>query len=262
MIKAHESFIRGKPFKIEKTSIFLPTLEEIYELGPEKYFEYLYAIIMDFDKMRGSIETKEDTYYTDYDLFIILLMSDKDFLKTALEALEFFTKDRFIFTEAAIGSIRRQTSDKKLHYLSEEGIEGELVLHDILTSSLWLKIREVLCIAHWIPMPEERGPLKGKAAEIADKLRRNKEEVARLKAKKNKGQESPDIYEIIASVCARSPSYNLFNVWQLSYYQFFDQFKRIHLDEEYKYSLEQILAGVDPKKLEIRHWSSSILTPK
>lgn len=261
MVKAHESFIRGKSFKIEKTSIFLPTLDEIYEKGPDLYFEYLYSLIMDFDKMRGAIGTTENIYYTDYDLFISLLMSDESFLKTALEALEFFTKDRFIFTETAIGSLRRQTPDGKLHYMSEE-VEGELTLYDILTPELWIKIREILCLAHWTPVPVERGPLKGKAAEIADKLRRNKEEVARLKAKKNKGQESPDIYEIIASVCARSPSYNLFNVWQLSYYQFFDQFKRIHLDEEYKYSLEQILAGVDPKKLEIRHWSSSILTEK
>ena len=97
MIKAHESFIRGKPFKIGKTSIFLPTLDEIYEKELDLYFEHLYSLIMDFDKMRGSIETKENTYYTDYDLFIVLLMSDESFLKTALEALEFFYKRSFYF---------------------------------------------------------------------------------------------------------------------------------------------------------------------
>lgn len=261
MLKIHESFIRGKPFQIGKTSIYLPTLEQLYEIGSDKYFEYLYALIMDFDKIRGSEEINKETYYSDYELFLLLLMSDSIFLKTALEALEFFTKDRFVFAESALGSIRRQDSSGNLHHISENG-EGELVLYDILTPELWLTIREALCLAHWTPMPVERGPLNGKAAEIADKLRRNKEEVARLKAKKNGGKDTSDIYEIIASVCARSPSYNLFNIWQLSYYQFFDQFKRIHLDEEYKYSLEQILAGVDPKKLEIRHWSSSILTQK
>ena len=260
MIKAHESFIRGKPFKIGKTSIFLPTLDEIYEKELDLYFEYLYSLIMDFDKMRGSIETKENTYYTDYDLFIVLLLSDESFLKTALEALEYFTKDRFIFTETAIGSIRRKTSDGELHYASEQ-VDGELVLYDVLTPDLWLKIREVLSLAHWVSVPEERGPLTGKAAEIADKLRRNKEEVARLKAKKNEGQPSTEIYELIASVCAHSTQYNLFNIWELSYYQFFDQFKRLQLDEEYEFSLKQILAGVDPKKLKLLHWTSSILTP-
>ena len=260
MLQIHESFIRGKPFKIEKTSIFLPTLNEIYELGLEKYFEYLYAIIMDFDRMRGDENLNQETYYSDYELFIILLISNPNFLQTALEGLEFFTKDRFIFAETGLGSIRRKTPDGELHYVSEE-VDGELVLYEVLTPDLWSKIREALSLAHWVPVPEERGPLKGKAAEIADKLRRNKEEVARLKAKKNEGQPSTEIYELIASVCAHSTQYNLFNIWELSYYQFFDQFKRLQLDEEYEFSLKQILAGVDPKKLELLHWTSSILTP-
>ena len=260
MKEAHESFIRGKPYKINKTSIYLPTLSQIYEKGLDVYFEYLYVLIMDFDKIRGNDELNKETYYTDYELFILLLLSDQNFLNTALKALEYFTKDRFIFTETAIGSIRRKTSDGELHYASEQ-VDGELVLYDVLTPDLWLKIREALSLAHWVPVPEERGPLKGKAAEIADKLRRNKEEVARLKAKKNKGQPSTEIYELIASVCAHSTQYNLFNIWELSYYQFFDQFKRLQLDEEYEFSLKQILAGVDPKKLKLLHWTSSILTP-
>lgn len=257
----HEKFIRAKPFEINKTIIRLPSLEKIFDLEIDEYFEYLYSLVMDFDSIRGSEALNPDIYYSDYELFILILLSDEKFKETSLKALEFFTGDRFVFTEQAIVSARKKTSDGVLHPLSEE-VDGEFVIYDILTEELWQKIREALAIAHWIPLPIERGPLKGKAAEIADKIRRNKEEVARIKAKQNKGNGSTEIYELIASIASRSPSYNLFNVWQLTYYQFFDQFKRTQLDEEYRYSLEQILAGVDPKKLEIRHWSSSILTQK
>lgn len=254
----HDHLLRAVPYQVGKTFIKLPTLEQVFSMGIDSYLERLYAIVMDYDPIRANEFFQGETAYSDYDIFVMLLLSDEKFKARFFEGLELFTSDRFILTEDIILSIRKQLPDGRIVRISEEG-EGELVPHEPLVESFWNEIRKVLCLAHWIPVPKETPQLTGKAAEIAAKLRANKEEVARLKSKSQKG-ESIEVYELISSFCACSPSYNLFNVWGLTYYQFFDQLKRIQLKEEYEYSLEQILAGVDPKKLEIRHWTSSIQT--
>lgn len=256
---ASESFIRAKPLIISRTAFTLPPLEKVFDLGIDKYLEYLYAIIMDFDAFRSNEEIQAAGEMSDFDLFIYLLFADNGYKEIFFESVEFFSGDRFVLTENGIASIKKRLPDgAEVPVDSEE--DGELFLHDLLTEVFWTTLRKAFCVGHWVPVPQDKGKLTGKAAEIAEKLRRNKEEVARIKAKNQKTEASTDVYELVASVAANSPSYNLFNIWDLNYYQFFDHFKRIQLKEEYQYSLEQILAGVDPKKLDIRHWSSSIQT--
>lgn len=258
MKKLHERLIRGLSYKIEKVSVKLPSLEEVFDMGVDLYLERLYSIIMDYDPIRAHDFFQGEESYSDFDIFLMLLLSDEKFKENFFEALELFTSDRFILGEDMIVSVRKKLPNGETVPMSSQE-EGEVVPYAPLTETIWRGLREVLSLAHWVPLPRETPKLTGKSAEIAAKLRRNKEEVARIKAKSG-SKDSIEVYELISSFCACSPSYNLFNVWSLSYYQFFDQLKRIQLKEEYEYSLEQILAGVDPKKLDIRHWTSSIQT--
>ena len=50
----------------------------------------------------------------------------------------------------------------------------------------------------------------------------------------------------------------MLNVWDLTYYAFNDQFKRMQMKEEYENTYKSLLAGADPKKVKIRYWIDTI----
>lgn len=244
----HETLIRAKPLKIDQSLLYLPTLEEIFDLGVNIYLEYLQAIILDMSEL--SLEFDEEEQFSDYQIFLMLVLTDKNFKDTFFEAMEFFTKDTFVFEEGVIVSLKK-----------EEGPDGviELKFHQIFSEEFWNEIRQKLSIAHWQPEPKKVQYASARARAIMKKIQKNKEEVQRIKAKKGQSS-SLDLYEIIGSVCTHSNSYNLFNVWGLTYYQFFDHYYRLNIDDNYHFSLQSILAGADPKKVKIEHWASSIKT--
>ena len=63
--------------------------------------------------------------------------------------------------------------------------------------------------------------------------------------------------DLIGSLTTKT-SLNIVDVWQLSYYTFNDQFRRMRLLEQYSAGLQSIMAGADPKKIKLKDWIQSI----
>ena len=57
---------------------------------------------------------------------------------------------------------------------------------------------------------------------------------------------------------AKARGYTLFNVWDLTIYQLYDQFKRLQLKEDYETGTQMLLAGVDSKKVDLQYWIKKI----
>jgi len=250
MRKIHEKLIRAKPIKVENILISLPTLNEIFDLGLDKYLEYLQSIIIDISDLNLDTEIFAGEEFSDYQIFIMLLLTSKDFQNTFFEAMQLFTNDTFVFEQEHIVGLRKT--------VTEEG-EVSFEFNQILTEEFWLEMRKVLSLAHMQEEPKRYDYANAKAKAIMEKLRKNKEEVQRIKAKRGQS-ESLEVYELIGSVCTHSKAYNLFNVWNLTYYQFFDHYYRLNINDNYHFSLQSILAGADPKKVKVEHWTSSIKT--
>ena len=81
MKQVHESLIRGKPLKIDRSLIYLPTLEEIFDLGVNKYLEYLQSIILDISELELQSDSEENQF-SDYQIFLMLVLANKDFKNT------------------------------------------------------------------------------------------------------------------------------------------------------------------------------------
>lgn len=246
----HERLIRAKSVQVDKTTISFPTLNEVFDLGLDKYLEYLQSIIIDISELDLSEDFLEGKEFSDYEIFIILIMTSPDFKNTFFEAMQYFTDDIFVIEGSVILSLKK--------IKDEEGRE-ELTFHQVMTEEFWLELRKVLTLAHWQEEPKRYDYANAKAKAIMAKLKKNKEEVQRIKAKRGQSS-SLDLYELIGSVCSHSNSYNLFNVWNLTYYQFFDHYYRLNINDNYHFSLQSILAGADPKKVKVEHWASSIKT--
>lgn len=85
-----------------------------------------------------------------------------------------------------------------------------------------------------------------KAKEIAMKMQKEK---AKIKPSK----QGLSLQDIISGVAAKHPSLNLFQIWNLTLYQLYDQFKRLQLIENYTFNLSAALQGAEVEK--ITHWS-------
>lgn len=81
---------------------------------------------------------------------------------------------------------------------------------------------------------------------------------AKEKAKKAENGQQISVLEIISSLCAFGIGYNLFNIWDLTIYQLYDQFKRCQMKEDYNVGIKLISAGANSKEINLEHWIRKI----
>lgn len=116
--------------------------------------------------------------------------------------------------------------DKTLTYDDEIGycVDGE-----VLTLDEFRDVRSIIlqlcCVEDSVTPPKKFR--NEKARKIYELIQARKAEQAKA-AKKSK-KENPDtaLPNLISAFCANSQSYNLLNVWDLTIYQFYDQYHRL-----------------------------------
>ena len=69
-----------------------------------------------------------------------------------------------------------------------------------------------------------------KAQEIYEKIARGREQLE--KAKHREGKAEFALANLISAVSAKSPTYNLTNIWDLTVYQLYDQFGRLNVNNQ------------------------------
>lgn len=116
--------------------------------------------------------------------------------------------------------------DKTLSYDDEVGylIDGEAISLEDLREIRKI-ILQLCCVDDTVTPPKKFR--NDKAKRIYELIQARKAEQA--KASKGRRKVNPDMElpNLISSFCAFSPSYNLTNVWDLTIYQFYDQYHRL-----------------------------------
>lgn len=88
---------------------------------------------------------------------------------------------------------------------------------------------------------------------------RKKVAKAKKKEAKKKGEGGDlELSDLIGSLTIGSNSYNLTNVWDLTYYAFQDQLKRMGWHEEFNINTRASLAGAKLDKNKLSHWIKSM----
>lgn len=83
---------------------------------------------------------------------------------------------------------------------------------------------------------------------------RRKREEAKRRQRKKDGEGELELSDLIGSLTIADNSYNLLNVWDLSYYAFQDQFRRMGWREEFDINTRASLAGAKLDKNKLSHW--------
>lgn len=220
------------------------TIRDIKDIGGEKQFnKYLSAICLNKEMIKYN---EQDNYFeniTNLELIYILSMSNVNFKNIYINAMKFILKDNVILTKSGIfvGNVKEKRFIDVFKY-------------DELT--------EVIKIQNCLKKQdneEEYNPGSEKAKQLLEKRKKLREKINRIKNKDNSSSSEPlTLDDLVSILCANGNGINIFNVWDLSFYAFNDQFNRMKMLEDYQVNVRSLLAGADPDKIELKHWMSKI----
>ncbi len=275
-----------------------PTLKEIREIGYDTYVQYIWLLNMDIQDYYTFIEKNHDTYfqtYTDeqkeivyqvkneYELmsqeqkkeinFFNIMVFDTMLVNMFCNMFNFFFVEDVAFDEDSkcfitriknseitrkkvgvinylrgLFSTRLKNTDKPVEAYKTVGIIHVLNyidISDIILQRLNMTRSSKL---------HAKEKVKNKAAaKILEKLRMAKNN---SNSKQDKKLELPNI---ISSLSSHSKSINILNIWDLTVYQLYDQFKRIRLDDSYNISSLSVAAWGDSEgKFDNTIWFSNM----
>lgn len=249
-----EKFMAGMPIDIPnihlegeeglKTlcTIYPVTLKQIATVGAKNFYSYLNIFTLnkeDVDEYFANEQIEQDL--TPFQFLLIMTQMDPQYLLTVQEAFKLFLhEDKLVFL--------RQ---------NEAIVLGERSEGRIITNESFEAIKQIVEAANILDTQSADArmdnPSDAKAAQIIKKLKEG-----RKMREKAKSDSNLSFSDLVASLAAGGNGLNILNVWDLPYYAFNDQFKRMQMREEYENTYRSLLAGADPKKVKIRYWIDTI----
>ena len=245
-------FQRGGPVFLEDIcAIYSVTLGEIVDVGYDKFQQYLGILtstkptdVKDDNELKQLLESISDFQY-------LLLMSSMDMQVNSLikAAFHFFTHSTATISvdppQILLGPLEEQ------HILDEKHFYE---LQRILRRMYFIEVEgEEIIIYDDDPPATKR---------LKMQMRANRERVRKAKAKKA-AQENSDMKmsDLIGSMALNDCGLNIHNIWDITYYAFHDQLKRMGWRDQFNINQKAALAGAKINKSQLKHWMRSIASP-
>ena len=247
-------FMKGSPIILDDIcAIHSVKLGEIVDIGYDKFQQYL--SILTTEKPLPDAGTDQEMkelleQITDFQYLLMLATMDLKINETIKSAFRFFTHENIIFSLDPPQIIIGQGDVQ--HNLTEESFYD---FQRILRRMYFLEIEgEEIIIYDDDPLPTKR---------LKMQMRANREKVRRAKAAKAR-QEGSDLKfsDLIGSMTINDCGLNMVNIWDITYYAFHDQLKRMGWRDQFNINQKAALAGAKLKKSELKHWMRSIASSK
>ena len=243
-------FLKGSPVFLEDICAIYPaTIGEIVDEGYDNFQRYLSIILAEKPIVKSSDdpELKELlNNLTDFQYLLMMTTLDEDSSVLLKKAFNFFIHEEVVFSlnpaQIIIGPIEEN------HLLTEEKFYD---LQRILKRMYFIEQEGEEIIIY----PDDPPATK----RIKMQMRANREKVRKAKAKKA-AQEKNDLKfsDLIASITINDCGLNIENVWNITYYAFHDQLKRMGWRDQFNINNRAALAGAKLKKSQLKHWMRSI----
>lgn len=226
------------PIEIQNVGFFhVPHLKDIALLGEERYSQILSLLLLN----KANIPHLKDTEFDNFSILFINCLNSDELWNEVKSGLKLLFKE-----EVRIPS---RDSESVFFYF------GELNERRFITRDNFDFLQRLIIISNniKIEIEDEYSPANSKAAELIKKLQAGKEYV-----RKKKSQIS-SLVNKISGLAWKSNSINIFNVWDLNIYQFYDALNRVEQIDNYQYTLHGIYSGtLDGSKIKINeiHYSN------
>lgn len=243
-------FQRGTPILLDDICAVYPAkMGEIIDEGYSNFQKYLSIMISE----KPVITNKEDKELkqlienlTDFQYLLMMASLDIEVNKTLKQAFRFFTHEEIVFSldpaQIIIGPIEEK------HLLTEEKFYD---LQRLLKRMYFIEQEGEEIIIY----PDDEPQTK----RLKEQMRANREKVRRAKAKQA-AREGTDLKfsDLIGSICIDNCELNMENIWNITYYAFHDQLKRMGWRDQFNINNQAALAGAKLKKTQLKHWMRSI----
>lgn len=242
-------FQRGGPVFIEDIcAVYSLTLGEIIDVGYDKFQQYLSLLTAtkptdikgdnEFNKMLSEIS----------DFQYLLFISSIDMTVNSLlkEAFYFFTRSDISIVldppQIIIGPLDEKRALDEAHFYD---------LQRILRRMYFLESEGDEIVIYEDDLPATK--------RLKAQMRKNREKVRRAKAAKA-AQEKSDLKmsDLIGSMTLNGCGLNMENIWNITYYAFHDQLKRMGWRDQFNINQQAALAGAKIDKSQLKHWMRSI----
>ena len=242
-------FLKGGPVFIEDIcAVYSVTLGEIVDVGYDKFQQYLSILTATKPTdVKGEQELTELlNSISDYQYLLLMVSMDAQVNSLVKSAFRFFTHSEATFSLDPPGIFLGPLEEK--HILDEKHFYD---LQRVLKRMYFLEVEGEEIIIY-----EDDDPATKR---LKMQMRANREKVRRAKAKKA-AQEKSDMSmsDLIGSMALNDCGLNIKNIWDITYYAFHDQLKRMGWRDQFNINQKAALAGAKINKSQLKHWMRSI----
>ena len=243
-------FLKGSPVFIEDIcAVFPATLGQIVDEGYDNFQQYLGVLTASkpTTKLDGDNELSElMEKLTDFQYVLLMANLDPQIHKILKKGFKFFTHEDAIFSlepaQIIIGPIEEK------HLLTESEFYD---FQRLLKRMYFLEIEGDEIIIYEDDSPQVK--------QLKMQMRANREKVRKAKAKKAQQEKSDmQLSDLIASLTLNDCGLNIHNIWDITYYAFHDQLKRMGWRDQFNINQKAALAGAKLNKSQLKHWMRSI----
>lgn len=237
LINPEQAYL-GIPAVIEGLcSIYPVTLRDIGRIGTKNFYSYLNFFTLkkeDIDEFLKENDFKDENLSV-FQFHLINSLLNESYKMEFQNAFSFFL----------------HTGEMIIARENEAIILGDIKDGCVIKEEEFEAISKIISFQNNVDnfkAEEMSNPSDSKAAAIIKKIKEGR----KVREKKNKTNLS--FLDLVASLAAKGNGLNAINVWDLTYYAFNDQFKRMQMIEEYESAKSSLLAGANPKKVELKNW--------
>lgn len=245
-------FMKGGPVFIgDICAVYSATLGEIVDIGYDNFQQYLGVLTANKPiDLKGDNELSElINQISDFQYLLLMVSMDVQVNSLVKSAFHFFTHTSATFSldppQIILGPLEEkhildeqhfydlQRLLKRMYFIEQEG-EEIIIYDDDSPATKRLKMQ----------------------------MRANREKVRKAKARKAV-QEGSDmkLSDLIGSLTINDCGLNIHDIWDITYYAFHDQLKRMGWRDQFNINQKAALAGAKINKSQLKHWMRSIASP-
>ena len=241
-------FQKGTPvFLDDICAVYSATIGEIVDIGYSKFQEYLSVITAVKPMIHNDDELMKILgKLSDFEYVLMMTYMDPKANQMMKEAFNFFTHEQASFSldpaQIVIGPLQEK------HILNEEKFYQ---LQNLIKRAYFLELEgEEIIINKDDPPSLKR---------LKMQMRENRQKVRKAKAKAAT-QKGTDLHfsDLIGSFTINHCNVNGVNIYDMTYYMFHDQLKRMGWRDEYDINSRAAMAGAKLNKSQLKYWMRSI----
>ena len=239
--------MKGSPVFLDDICAIDPRkLGDIVDIGYSTFLRYINLFNMEKpssqevkDNELGTLLNKLD----DFQYFLFMVNIDAESNQLAKNAFHFFTHEQVIFSLEQEEIIIGPPQEK--HLMIAEDFYN---FRKILRRMYFLDVSK-----DDIVIEEDDDP---RVRAIKKKLLERKKKLKKAKTKDN--DSNVEFSDLIGSLTLNNCGLNMENIWNITYYAFHDQLKRMGWRDQFNINNQMALAGAKVDKEKLKHWIKSI----